>query len=692
MIILMLVKNSFCSNKMYDIDGIKELSSKYEDVYVVYSIKNLDEKYLSKDILKSDLEELKKSLLVRRKNNNILFLDNISIFLKEIKKTELLNVNLGIIEYEELEDDILILCLLNMEIENINILLDLVEDEWMDRLLRQYEVIKRYNIKKDYFLRNLILDDNKNYWNDNKNLLNVNFNDDFKNSVLDKKTKIILRSEYDLNNLEKIENKDELKEGIESSMIVFRDINVDIEKLYDLLLYLPKMKREMLLGNLLCNPRYCSILFKNSIFWDLIDNKNMLLRNRIFYGYLYLYLCERKLGKYLKKSSNCVLDLEIGRKLPVYDYLLSDYKSSPVISISRLVDVEYCPVENYYGIEGRGNSLVDIESFKRNLNIFMTGKDKNIFSKVNFENIYLTGSMIPCCVIKDHPYMNDYKNGERSYEEVYNDYINEYYNKSDLDVIFCVENVGEFMDRVMKFMNEINGVIEDNIDFEFIRLPILFVNKSFIEENIIPKTDKTYEEIILNWDNEEVRELFRNDMREMLLKSHFKVLGEFKFEDCRIILKNIKNIYYNETIQMKLKSNEIRVIECFPVYNEDPFSSIGKFHYGMVRGCYDGESVKLTLSCVLSLQSNISIGNRLVYGSKDPIELIKKYRKRGFTILLNKKELDKLKESELELEMSPILVEGSIKEEEKLSELNKKIYDYGFIENNRIKKLIKDFI
>jgi hypothetical protein len=57
-----------------------------------------------------------------------------------------------------------------------------------------------------------------------------------------------------------------------------------------------------------------------------------------------------------------------------------------------------------------------------------------------------------------------------------------------------------------------------------------------------------------------------------------------------------------------------------------------------VRGFYNGTDVKMLPSCISAAMTLINIDYKYFAGSKDPIEIINKYRMRGYTTLLNDSE------------------------------------------------------
>ena len=100
----------------------------------------------------------------------------------------------------------------------------------------------------------------------------------------------------------------------------------------------------------------------------------------------------------------------------------------------------------------------------------------------------------------------------------------------------------------------------------------------------------------------------------------------------------------NITFKAKIEAKPyiLRVLELFPILGDDFFGIVSKFHLPCVRSYYDGNNVYLTPSCISAHKTYWNIDYKYFAGSKDPIEIINKYRMRGFGTFLNKKEIDKL--------------------------------------------------
>jgi hypothetical protein len=79
-------------------------------------------------------------------------------------------------------------------------------------------------------------------------------------------------------------------------------------------------------------------------------------------------------------------------------------------------------------------------------------------------------------------------------------------------------------------------------------------------------------------------------------------------------------------------------LEIFPIKKDDFMSTVSQFHMPCVRAYYNG-NVYLTPSCISAHMTFMNIDYKYFAGSKDPIEIINKYRMRGFGTWLNENEI-----------------------------------------------------
>ena len=89
-------------------------------------------------------------------------------------------------------------------------------------------------------------------------------------------------------------------------------------------------------------------------------------------------------------------------------------------------------------------------------------------------------------------------------------------------------------------------------------------------------------------------------------------------------------------------------LEIFPIKKDDFMSTVSQFHMPCVRAYYNGNNVYMTPSCISAHMTFMNIDYKYFAGSKDPIEIINKYRMRGFGTWLNENEIKQfVKYSEL---------------------------------------------
>jgi len=105
------------------------------------------------------------------------------------------------------------------------------------------------------------------------------------------------------------------------------------------------------------------------------------------------------------------------------------------------------------------------------------------------------------------------------------------------------------------------------------------------------------------------------------------------------------NIVFIPKVNHKFKINSSYLphsFEFFQIKYPEFFSTVSRFHLPIVRSYYDGSDVYITPSCISACMTMLNIDYKYFAGSKDPIEIINKYRMRGFGTILNDKEIIRL--------------------------------------------------
>ena len=131
-----------------------------------------------------------------------------------------------------------------------------------------------------------------------------------------------------------------------------------------------------------------------------------------------------------------------------------------------------------------------------------------------------------------------------------------------------------------------------------------------------------------------------------------KVPTEYTEEDIEKILESTDSDQFNKgtldtsdisiTLNFKLRIASPQLdheLEIFPIKKDDFMTTVGNFHMPCVRAYYNGTNVYMTPSCITAHLTFMNIDYKYFAGSKDPIEIINKYRMRGFGTWLNKTEI-----------------------------------------------------
>jgi hypothetical protein len=214
-----------------------------------------------------------------------------------------------------------------------------------------------------------------------------------------------------------------------------------------------------------------------------------------------------------------------------------------------------------------------------------------------------------------------------------------------------------------KYDNETK--LKYNVYFNFIPFDMLMIyyyktNEELNEEiqenkNILINELKELEEleesenIDLNNDNENIidSEINNNFTEKIEINDDFDENKEYTIKES-----------YKYKITSKLINHDI---EIFQTKYDSFFSCVARFHLPCVRGYYNGTETFLLPSCISAMMTMMNLDYKYFAGSKDPVEIINKYRNRGFGTFLNDKEKIKFVE-----------YSNSVEKWKKLYNLNKK--------------------
>lgn len=548
----------------------------------------------------------------------------------------------------KLTDKIVGILILNMTYHNLNLYLSQFT---VNTFVDFYKIlfINKYfnsNINIINKIKNI---DEINDWN---NYMYVGFNDRFIKREFP--IKEIKMNEYNIINLNKNYIYPIMYNFVKSNIIEFNK-----DEIYELFITLNDKERYYLFCTLLITKDYCHLVLNNHnlliLMKQIIYKYIMIFRYLIGYAWLNFYLQECNNKTNITKNDTFIFDINTASELPIFPFIICQPKLNPYMSllinhegyetVGGLSDVSY---------DCNSNSLLNcgitnLEKFKTNLNIFITGKSEiDIFSGINWNKIAIGGSSICACIQEKNPLINKFNN--YSSEERLNRYYNEYYADSDIDIMVLSDSIFEFMDIIYETYDIIkNNIMEFNpisrvndIILEPINIIYVYISESDLR-NI---TNINIEYIKKNIDSPNVIEILKDyidiKLNEFVNKTNNSKYPDYtNFKNSKYKIKITKD-YTNLVVRYKYKiisSYIYHNLELFMIKNKDPFSSVVDFHLPCVRGYYNGENVYLTPSCITAHLTYMNIDYKYFASTQSPIHIINKYRMRGFGTWLNKSEI-----------------------------------------------------
>lgn len=355
-------------------------------------------------------------------------------------------------------------------------------------------------------------------------------------------------------------------------------------------------------------------------------------------------------------------------------------------------------IENYkdYGIdnlEGFKKKFNIFTTGSSNKCLF-DGLEKD--DKGRWKSFAIGGSIIPSCAEKKSPLMDTITIPTQDYDSRWNRFFNEYHADSDIDMMCNEELVFDFMDKandlvkiITTNLNTYNGKdVSDSITIEPIKSAAIIINSKYLSLCMDGSTSMAADDIIKNIATPEIKELFHekytqikfknnrihrsmyNNRKNPLYEHFYKmsqvddlniVLVSYEIDknshrrsDCETCIylndvlpdgekvsneKNIMILKVSESIKFKIRSPYMNhSIELFRTKYKEFFSCVSRFHLPCVRAYYDGNNVYMLPSCVTALLTHTNIDYKYFAGIRDPIEIINKYRMRGFGTIINDNE------------------------------------------------------
>lgn len=450
--------------------------------------------------------------------------------------------------------------------------------------------------------------------------------------------------------------------------------------------------RYYLFCNIMVSKKYCHLVVNNEYILDLMKNdlsdKPSLFRYLLGYSWLRFYFEESIKKRTLTSTDNIVFDINTASKLPVYPFSNRFPKMNPYMPImvsDSILNaeknicglIEYKNVAHIESINNKG--ICNLDEFKKRMNLFITNNPEgNIFNDIEWSKwkVAIGGSVMAACLQREHPLVTMFN--EKTQNDKLIRFFNEYYALADIDVMFLHENIFDYFNAVKEFYNQVlvNTCIiySPYAEPEHIKLKQLFqihycVNEDWVKKNITNE-NITFDFVYKNIEDPQIQKLFEPHIEEAYNKyianelknfseeekvtftkkypEFFTKVSEFTFKI--YIYLNKEEVLEKETYDTIKINYKFRItspyfnhpMELFKVYGTDHMNVVSQFHLPCVRALYNGSTVFMTPSCVSAHLTYMNIDYKYFAGSNDPIEIINKYRMRGFGTWLNEQEIKDL--------------------------------------------------
>ncbi|AYV85133.1 MAG: hypothetical protein Satyrvirus4_30 [Satyrvirus sp.] len=433
---------------------------------------------------------------------------------------------------------------------------------------------------------------NPNVKNDVLNGPNTNMNDEtFKITTYVDGSKTDHKTFYMLTNTKELQMK---MEDIEE-LLVSHSLN-EKEKYY-------------LVCNLLLSKNYCHYILGNKKVLE--ANKNLFekykpaFRYIIGYAWISLYMEESLKKTKTKKTDRFIFDIGTANCLPVFPFCHENPYLNPYFTC-MVSDSLVNYANNINGVKQDmcyQNGIVDLDEFKKRLNIFISGNSKiDLLAGGDWTNMVLTGGLMPAIIPKINPLMclfkkiSDFKVPITDSE--LNRFFQEYYSKSDIDIACNHKNIIDFINHVKSIRKIVytnlssnaNELFGNNTTFKESDVQIvpnkslaIYINSTILKE----KCNKgeipfTYEDIINNKNKRPIKFYFyelyleqkksSNDTNRRVLvekindEEFFEIIDYCEFDKTTLIINDVS--FESEVINYRMPQNNSGIQMDYFIYNK----------------------------------------------------------------------------------------------------------------------------
>ena len=447
--------------------------------------------------------------------------------------------------------------------------------------------------------------------------------------------------------------------------------------------------------NMLCSRSHCHLILNSYEFLQLskpfFDKYKLIFKYLIGYSWLTLKNEEYHIYNKITDSDRIIFDIDTANLLPVYPFTWDDINQNPYAAV--LIDKEVLDLKNnclslnmmrnyekYYGV-------CNSQEFSKRLNIFVNGTNtKGILDHVDWSCCCITGSVMTACGMKYNPLIDISKTSNNINELSVGDlasYFFHYYQDSDIDLICNKDSIIDFIDVVNTLVDKLpkgkttienvhTGTIVLSDEFILNELEnikkVLKVDKidlEFVKSNYLSQDIKNYfyDKFYIPWKAEQLEKITKlNKHNNNLFKEYLKLIPreefrmynlDYELDEDKMKKKDYEKYFYlnelygieteqnklaaklSESVRFKVKSPGVKTFEIFKSRDENFFSTVSKFHMGFVRAIWNGKTVKCLPSYITSMMVQMAVDYKYFASIRDPIEIVNKYRSRGFGIILN---------------------------------------------------------
>lgn len=389
------------------------------------------------------------------------------------------------------------------------------------------------------------------------------------------------------------------------------------------------------------------IIDKIKYYMELNPRLSMFIKYIMSYSFYMMQKEERMLGKRIDSTNRSIWTEEEFRALPIFD---SELDKSPYFT--EIYTDKNEPLEDlilmYLGGERRFTTAIE---FNKRLSI-MSG---NMLDGIDLseQDAFLTGSsLVPC--VATNPLERKYRNSKNPFV----DFVERYY-PSYFSIQNYVEENEINMKNIKRILDNFTGHCEFIIPEEYNEIEnsqdMLHYLYEMKETNKIPHIlDNAITDFAGKFD--EFLKMEKNisdlDVAVMSLstkdynKKVFDIFAKIKIN----LMKNGKagNIYlYKQPVKYGFKwvlkgPDAIRPIDFFKI-SVPAHVLLYRFHLNIVRFWWDGKKVRGLSSAISAALTGVNQWYRWFSNNKDPMDIVLKNMERGYTTLLNKKEIDTIK-------------------------------------------------